>query len=68
MMKDSTKSATEIVGLTNEGCEGYLEFMKPARIFLALAGMMLLNSCGLAKSAAQLPMRTLQSAGRAVGF
>jgi hypothetical protein len=68
MMKDSMESAIEIVGLTREGRESYGESMKAARVLLVLAGMMLLNSCGLAKSVVQLPLRTLGSAGRAVGF
>lgn len=42
--------------------------MKAARILLLMTGLMGLSSCGLLRSATQLPIRTLQSAGRAVGL
>lgn len=42
--------------------------MKLLLLPLVLLGPLGLSSCGLAKSATQLPIRTLQSVGRAVGL
>jgi hypothetical protein len=42
--------------------------MKVACLLLLIAGLMGLSSCGLVRSATQLPVRTLQSVGRAVGL
>ncbi len=42
--------------------------MKVACRLLLIAGLMGLSSCGLVRSATQLPIRTLQSVGRAVGL
>jgi len=42
--------------------------MKLLSLPLALVGALGLSSCGLVRSATQLPIRTLQSVGRAVGL
>ena len=42
--------------------------MKLLLIPALLIGSLVLSSCGLVRSATQLPIRTLQSVGRAVGL
>ena len=42
--------------------------MKKLLLPLALLGALGLSSCGLVRSATQIPVRTLQSVGRAVGL
>ncbi len=42
--------------------------MKLLLLPLLLIGSLVLSSCGLVRSATQLPIRTLQSVGRAVGL
>ena len=60
--------AIVIVGLTGEGQGSYREVMKAVGWCLVLASLMSLTSCGLLRSAVQLPVRTLGTIGRTVGL
>jgi len=65
---DFENLATQIVSLTRGGVGGYLSgvmkfFFLPVISIAALS----LTSCGLLRTATQVPLRTLQSASRTIG-